>query len=168
MKSDFSIALESATQLPLFSSILLEVCSKSISSALAPLCFMGDIIRRLIGVATSALDFCLSSNSNTTVAKRTRSVARVVSSLTCLVPVSVGSEDAVESQLSSLLSLRLHQGPDVAWENVDAALHKAFERPLVYPPPKGAVASALDVLRQENSNTIIKGQQVLIIFHDLD
>ena len=141
--------MESASQLPLFLSLLLDVICKSLSPALLSQWFLVDLIRRVTGAAASVLDFCLSPTCTTTSVKRARGLIQVIASATSLLPISLGFGDAVESLFSRLLRNRLQQGPNVDWEIVDITLGKAFERPLVCPPAKELVKFTLEFLRTE-------------------
>jgi hypothetical protein len=148
--AEFSVVVESASQLPLFLTLLLDLVSKSLSPALLSQWFFVDVIRKVLGTATAVLRFCLSSSCTTTSAKRARSLEQLVKSATALLALSSGSEDTIENLFTCLLRHRLIQGPHASWEALDLVLRTAFEKPLICPPTKGAVAFILDALRKEN------------------
>ena len=111
--------------------------------------FTTDVFRRAVDCAIQAFHYLLSQSCHTSEARRTRSIARLVTTMVTTLRASPAYENVAEAMRLNLLIQRLHSGPSTAWALEEEQLQRVFAETLTIPPSRADLQVVLEFLMME-------------------
>ncbi|KAI0938155.1 hypothetical protein AcV7_003428 [Taiwanofungus camphoratus] len=155
-----SVTIGRASYLPLFLSLLIETCIRTIFPTVNSHWYLSDIVRRTLEVTRRAFHFLLSPCSTINL-RRARVLERLCFATATATSVFADYEEALEPIWARLLHYRLSIGPNLAWQRLDLALEKVFESRLLNCPIDADLQPLLTLLRMESWDVAGNGLRAL-------